>query len=229
VFSLTEQKVKDTLAAAGSSTLINTELKDFRRMEGIILPGEYTIYEGSTLEEKVSTWVSESKERYNKLLSHNTSLNKLTAYEKLTLASIVEAECLNNTHQKEVATVFLNRLEAGAKLQSCVTAEYALGYQRPYLTTTDVSKESSYNTYYVKSLPIGPICAVSNDSLEASMQKKMDSKIYYFYYDYILKDIFFFDDYTKFKKEGSVSRKLFEDKSPLDKRAKINKQELYNK
>jgi UPF0755 protein len=229
VFSLSEEKVKDILTKASSNTLINTELKDFRRMEGMILPGEYTIYEDNTLEEKVSAWVLESEERYKSLLSNTTTPNELKAYEQLILASIVQAECLNNNHQEEVATVFLNRLEAKGKLRSCVTVEYANGYQRHYLTTQDVSIKSAYNTYYTDGLPIGPICAVSNDSLQAAVQKKMDSKAYYFYYDYILNDIFFFDDYTKFKKQGAVSRKLFEDKSPVGKRAKINKQELYRK
>jgi cell division protein YceG involved in septum cleavage len=224
VFSLSEQKVKEALAAANSNILINTKLTDFRRMEGMILPGEYEITEGSTLEGQVSYWISESEKRYNKLLSTNNSLNNLKPAEQLSLAAMVEAECLISPHQEEVATVFLNRLKDGSKLQSCVTAEYALGYQRPYLTSEDVAKVSDYNTYYVSGLPIGPICAVSDASLQAAMHKKMDSNIYYFYYDYILNDIFFYSDYTKFRKEGAISRKNFEEKASIDKREKINKQ-----
>ncbi|MBC8061247.1 MAG: endolytic transglycosylase MltG [Clostridiaceae bacterium] len=228
VFSLPEQEVKEMLAAASSSTLIKVGLIDFRRMEGLILPGEYEIEEGDTLKEKVSNWVVASEIRYNKLLSSNTSANNLTPAEQLSLASVINAECLAGTHQKEVATVFLNRLLKGSKLQSCVTAEYALGYQRPYLTGNDITKVSNYNTYYISGLPIGPICAISDASLQAAMSKKMDSDIFYFYYDYIQNDMFFFADYTKFQKEGSVSRQRFEDNSAVDKRAKINKQALYH-
>jgi cell division protein YceG involved in septum cleavage len=228
VFSMSEPDVKNKLAAASSSTLINAGLTNFRRMEGIILPGEYEIVDGSTLEERVSDWVAASEKRYNKLLTSNINLNNLKPAEQLSLASMVEAECLSSTHQEEVATVFLNRLEDGSKLQSCVTAEYALGYQRPYLTGDDVTKASEYNTYYVSGLPVGPICAISDASLKASMSKKMNSDIYFFYYDYILNDMFFFDDYSRFKKEGSVSRQCFVAKSPVDKRAKINKQDLYH-
>lgn len=228
VFSLSEQDCKDKLSAASSNMLINPGLKDFRGMEGMILPGEYKIVEGTTLEKNVSAWVAASEKRYNKLLSSNTSQNSLTPAQQLTLASIVEAECLAGTHQEEVATVFLNRLGAGSKLRSCVTAEYALGYQRPYLTSEDVKKASDYNTYYVSGLPVGPICAISDASMQAAMSKKMDSNIYYFYYDYILNDIFFFDNYAKFQKDGAVSRKRFENNSTVDKRAKINKQDLYH-
>lgn len=228
VFSLSEQEVKDTLAAKSFSTLINTRLTDFRRMEGMILPGEYEIYEGSTLEGQVFTWVAASEKRYNKLLSSNTSPNNLIMDKQLSLASVVEAECLAGAHEEEVATVFLNRLEDGSKLQSCVTAEYALGYQRPFLTGDDITKTSDYNTYYVSGLPVGPICAISDASLKAAMSNKMESDIYYFYYDYILNDMFFFTDYAKFQKEGDLSRKRFEENSAVDKRAKINKQELYH-
>jgi cell division protein YceG involved in septum cleavage len=228
VFSLSEEKVKETLSSAISSTLINAKLTDFRRMEGMIPPGKYEITEGSSLEEKVSAWVSESEKRYSKLLLSNTSPNKLTPVQQLSLAAMVEAECLSSAHHEEVATVFLNRLEDGSKLQSCVTAEYANGYQRPYLTTGDIAKESDYNTYYVSGLPIGPICAISDISLQAAISKKMDKRIYYFYYDYIQNDMFFYTDYKKFRKDGAVSRQLFEDKSSIDKREKINKQALYS-
>lgn len=228
VFSLSEQEVRDKLASASSSTLINARLTDFRRMEGMILLGEYEIVEGSTLEEKVSTWVAASEKRYNKFLSSNTSPNNLTPAEQISLASVVESECLAGTYQEEVATVFLNRLVDRSKLQSCATAEYALGYQRPYLTGEDITKASDYNTYYVSGLPVGPICAISDASLQAAMSKKMDSDIYYFYYDYILNEMFFFSDYTKFQKEGDLSRQHFVDNSPVDKRAKINKQALYH-
>jgi len=141
---------------------------------------------------------------------------------------MVEAECLAGTHQEEVATVFLNRLDDGSKLQSCVTAEYALGYQRPYLTSEDISKISDYNTYQVQGLPVGPICSISDASLKAAVSKKLDKHIYFFYYDYVLNDMFFYEDYKKFINEGNLSRKRFEANSTVDKRAKINKQALYH-
>lgn len=197
-------------------------------MEGMILLGEYEIMEGSALEAEVTKWVIASEKRYKKLLSSNTYLNNLTAVEQLALASMVEAECLTGSYQKEVAAVFLNRLADGSKLQSCVTAEYALGYQRPYLTGSDISKASDYNTYHISGLPVEPICTISDASLQSAMSKKIDSGIYYFYYDYILNDMFFFADYTKFLQAGSVSRQRFEDHSAVDKRAKINKQALYS-
>lgn len=229
VFSISTEDVKKTLATANSNTLINPSLKDFRRMEGMIPPGEYEITQDITLDKEVATWVEASEKRFNKILSSNTSSNNLSPMKQLSLAAMVEAECLSGTHQNEVATVFLNRLASNTKLQSCVTAEYALGYQRPYLTNEDTKKVSDYNTYNVSGLPVGPICTISDSSLQAAMIKKMDSKINFFYYDYVANDMFFFDDYKKFQKDGAASQKRFDENSKVGKNEKINKQTLYKK
>jgi len=228
VFKLSNEEVKDKLSEAISSKLINQSLTDFRRMEGMIIPGEYDITKDSTLEELICHWVSQSEKRYNEIFATSTNHNNLEPNRQLALASMVEAECLASAHHEKVATVFLNRLEDGSKLQSCVTAEYALGYQRPYLTSDDISKTSDYNTYQVQGLPVGPICAISDVSLKASIRKKLDTGIYFFYYDYVLNDMFFYEDYKKFMNEGTQSRKRFEANSTVDKRAKINKQALYH-
>ena len=211
VYSLPEQEVKDTLAAAPSSALIGIGLTGFRKMEGMIPPGQYEIIEGSTLEETVAGWVQASEQRYSRLLATAASPNGLSESERLSLASMVEAECLAGEHQEETATVFLNRLKDGSKLQSCVTAEYALGYQRPYLTSEDIAVKSEYNTYYVPGLPAGPICAVSDASLKAAMGTGNGTDIYFFYYDYVLDDMFFFEDYAQFQKDGKVSGQRFDE------------------
>lgn len=229
VFSLSQNDVKNTLAASQKNKLIGSRLTDFRRMEGMILPGEYKITKGKTLKQEVSEWIASSIKRYNKLLSFNHNLNSLKPTQQLALASVVEAECLSTNHQEETATVFLNRLASKSKLQSCVTAEYVLGYQRPFLTLNDIKKRSLYNTYYVTGLPAGPICTVSDASLQSAMSKKMKSSIYFFYYDYIKNDMFFFSDYTKFQKEAAISMRNFTRKSKVNKYAKINKQKLYGR
>lgn len=227
VFSMSEQQVKDTLAASGSSTLIGSKATGFRRMEGIIPPGKYEIAEGSTLDENVAIWIAAAEKRYSTLLPSSTKPNDLDPAEQLALASMVEAECLGGAHNEEVATVFLNRLKDGSKLQSCVTAEYALGYQRPFLTTGDISVESDYNTYYVKGLPAGPICSVSDASLKAAMGQGNGSNIYYFYYNYVLNDMFFFSDYSEFQQGCKASSQRFEESSKVGRHDKINKQVLY--
>jgi UPF0755 protein len=153
--------------------------------------------------------------------------NTLSPYEQLSLAAVIEWECLANAYQDEVATVFLNRLEDGSKLQSCVTAEYALSYQRPYLTGDDVSIDSPYNTYVTYGVPVGPICVVDDESLRAAIRPPQNGDIYFFFYDYALDDMFFFSDYGEFKDACAPSRERFEAAFDMDPREKINKQEQF--
>jgi UPF0755 protein len=226
VFSLSEQVVKDKLAATGTSKLITTKVHDFRRMEGIILPGEYMIMAGCNLEKTLADWVAAADIRFNEMVAANINLNRLTAAEQVVLGSMIEAECLAGTHREEVATVFLNRLADGSKLQCCLATEYSLGYQRPYLTYDDIAIESEYNTYYISGLPVGPICTVSDTSLRAAISNKMNSDIFFFYYDYVLKDMFFFSDYTKFSEACTASQESFEENFSVGKHDKINKREF---
>lgn len=227
VFSLSDAKVKAKLAAAPPAPLINPKLTDFRRMEGMVPPGEYAIEEDTTLDDLVARWVDASQERYDLFAASNEQGNKLSASERLALASMVEAECLTATHREETTALFLKRLKDGWKLQSCVTAEYILGYQRPFLLLSDIAVESDYNTYYTKGLPVGPICSVDDETLKAAIEQSASGDAYYFYYDYVAKDMYFFSDYGKFLAASKKTKARFEAESPVGLREKINKQELY--
>ncbi len=226
-FGLSTAEVKAALAGADSELLMSPGLTGFRRMEGMVPPGQYEIRKGTTLNELVAEWVRVSENRYRSLEASSASGNGLTAPQRLALASMVEAECLAGTHRQETATVFLNRLARGSKLQSCVTAEYALGYQRPFLTLRDVSVASDYNTYHTKGLPVGPICSVSDESLQAAITGKPDGRAFYFYYDYLANDMHFFSDYKTFRSAATKAKLRFEAESPVGVHDRIDKQTLY--
>jgi UPF0755 protein len=73
-----------------------------------------------------------------------------------------------------IASVFLNRVSAGLKLEADPTVQYALGFDDATgswwtnpLFTGHLSVNSPYNTYLVGGLPPGPIAAPSLDALQA--------------------------------------------------------------
>ncbi|HET6350524.1 MAG TPA: endolytic transglycosylase MltG [Coriobacteriia bacterium] len=227
-FELTDEAVKSQLAAA-SSDLISKDAKGFRRMEGMISPGTYEVREDSALDELVATWVTASEGRYARVAESVAKPNDLSLSERLTLASMVDAECLGGDGRDKVAAAFLNRLSDHQRLQSCVTAEYAVGFQRPYLLNKDVEVKSAYNTYTTDGLPAGPICAVSDESLAVASAMSQDADVYYFFYDYMAGELHFFSDYTKFRKAAVASRARFDAESTVDAHDKVNKQDLYGK
>lgn len=225
VFSLSETKVKSILEGCKGSKLINEDLSDFRRMEGIMLPGKYEIIEDKTLLEYVNIWITQAEERYDTLAIGD--MNDLVPHEQLSLAAIIEWECLPNAYYDEVAAAFLNRLDDGAKLRSCATTEYALGYTRPYLTSDDIKIRSPYNTYYTRDLPIGPICAVEDECLRSAIGKKTNSSLYYFFNDYARREILSFSSYNDFKAAAVISRELYDETYDIDPYAKVDKKDVF--
>ncbi|MDD2371534.1 MAG: endolytic transglycosylase MltG [Firmicutes bacterium] len=229
VFNLNNEEILTQLALPSKSKLIPEKISDWKKIEGLIPPGIYEIPEGRTLSEEIEIWLDFSEKRIETLSSELKNLNSLATREQLALASVISAECLNGDNQDKTAEVFLNRLSNGDKLQSCVTVEYALGYQRPYLLFSDLEINSPYNTYMNFGLPPGPICAISTESLRAAMTKQPSSKLNYFFYDYVLNEMFFFSDYQLFQEEGALAGERFKTEQNLDRHEKINKQELYHK
>ncbi len=106
--------------------------------------------------------------------TRNTRLDTLVI-----LASIVEREAYLDEERAVIASVFLNRLHVGMKLESCATVEYALPKHKESLTYGDLRVNSPYNTYLNVGLPPGPICSPGKASLEAVAHPK-DTKYYFF-------------------------------------------------
>jgi len=106
-----------------------------------------------------------------------------TAQQALTLASIVEKETGIAAERARVAGVFVNRLEAGMKLQSDPTVIFALtdgvGELGRALTRNDWKFESPYNTYQVIGLPPAPIANPGKASLQAVVKPEKHEFLYF--------------------------------------------------
>jgi UPF0755 protein len=95
------------------------------------------------------------------------------------LASLVEAEAEQDTERPLVASVFLNRLKRGMRLQSCATVEYVLPQRKAVLSQSDTRFESPYNTYLHAGLPPGPICNPGRSSLQAALHPARTSYLFF--------------------------------------------------
>lgn len=111
----------------------------------------------------------------------------LTLHQVLTLASIVEREAAVDDERPLIARVYLNRLARGMKLQADPTVQYAMGFQPDtgrwwkvpmYLEEYD-AVESPYNTYKVKGLPPGPICAPGLASIRAVLDPAQHDYLFF--------------------------------------------------
>jgi UPF0755 protein len=103
----------------------------------------------------------------------------LTAYELVTLASLLEAEAKLDEDFGRVSRVVYNRLAAGMPLQLDSTISYALGENREFVSLEDTRIDSPYNTYQIEGLPPGPINSPGERALELAKNPPPGDWLYF--------------------------------------------------
>ena len=154
--------------------------------EGSLFPSTYIVAPGTkywtifqTMEEKMTVILAALWAK------RKSNLPLKTPHEAVVLASIVERETSLPEERPLVASVYINRLRKGMKLQADPTAIYgmSLGYGSigRTLTGKDIRKHNSaYNTYIVKGLPPTAIANPGRAALEAVLTHPADTDALFF-------------------------------------------------
>jgi UPF0755 protein len=154
--------------------------------EGFFFPDSYTLSRNTSVGELKSKLLRNFALRLTSELTFAFEQQGLTVYEAVTLASIVEREAVRDEEKPLIASVYLNRLNAGMKLDADPTIQYALGYDfasgtwwKNPLELTDLQFDSPFNTYMYAGLPPAPISNPGLDSLQA-VAFPAETPYYYF-------------------------------------------------
>ena len=93
--------------------------------------------------------------------------------EALILASLIEKETGVPTERRQVASVFVNRLERGMRLQTDPAVIYGVtngeGILDRGLRRSELDRPTPYNTYVIPALPPTPIANPGRASIEAAL------------------------------------------------------------
>ncbi len=141
--------------------------------EGSLMPDTYPFQRGTTRQEVLQRMQKAQREFLAAVWGRRIDgLPISTPEEMVILASIVEKETGRADERPRVASVFINRLNQGMKLQSDPTIIYGIfgGEGKPKdrpIYRSDIDKETPYNTYTIPALPPGPIANPGRAALEA--------------------------------------------------------------
>jgi UPF0755 protein len=152
--------------------------------EGALLPETYHFSRGDGRADLIARMARDMDKVLAELwLTRAEGLPLDSPEQAVILASIVEKETALPAERPLVASVYLNRLGKGLRLQSDPTVAYGLSggavpLDRP-LTHEDLRAPGPYNTYLNPGLPPGPIANPGRASLEAVLHPAETDYLYF--------------------------------------------------
>ncbi|GIK66244.1 MAG: aminodeoxychorismate lyase [Chloroflexota bacterium] len=180
------------LAVVGPSAILPN---DFRArygipsnasLEGFLYPATYELTAADTAVSFRDQMLTAFDTYVTQDLRDAAALQGKTMFEIVTLASIIEREAVLASERPTIASVYLNRLSIGQKLDADPTVQYQLANNRrdgvwwPLITADDyVSAVGPYNTYLNVGLPPGPIVNPSLSSIRAAIYPATTTYFYF--------------------------------------------------
>jgi UPF0755 protein len=151
--------------------------------EGTLLPETYLFTRGETRAHMLARMRSaQEKFLLAQWSGRKDGLPIKTMREAVILASLVEKETSLAEERRHIASVFLNRLKVGMKLQTDPTIIYGLTKGYPLgrgIRQSELEAATPYNTYVIAGLPPGPICNPGKDSIAAVLNPQTSDDLYF--------------------------------------------------
>ena len=152
--------------------------------EGSLAPGSYEIDRGR----ERGALIAEMTERQSAILAkawagRSEGLPYDTPEEALIMASIIEKETGIAEERGKVASVFINRLQQGMRLQTDPTVIYGVtkgeGVLGRGLRQSELRRETPYNTYVINGLPPTPIANPGAEAIRAAVNPEQTDYLFF--------------------------------------------------
>ncbi len=152
--------------------------------EGSLAPDSYEVDRGADRQ----ALLGEMSDRQARILAELWEMRAPdlpydTPEKAMVMASIVEKETGVAEERRRVASVFVNRLRQGMKLQTDPTVIYGItkgeGVLGRGLRQSELRRETPYNTYVIDGLPPGPIANPGRAAIEAALNPDQIDFLYF--------------------------------------------------
>ncbi|MEB8337223.1 endolytic transglycosylase MltG [Streptomyces endophyticus] len=148
--------------------------------EGYLFPATYPLSDESTPQSVLSYMVGTANKRFGGSgTTAGAERKTVNPYQRVIIASIVQAEADNKEDMGRVARVIYNRLDHGMPLQMDSTINYALGRSTLDTTHDDTKINNPYNTYARKGLPPTPIGNPGEQAMRAATSPTSGDWLYF--------------------------------------------------
>ena len=174
--------------------LLKNNFKNYKNIEYLdILADTYFLHSYEDFDKfylKLKKIRDNTKQKYK-----NHELLKIFSFDQLIIiGSLLEKEGIDDFDKKVIFSVIQNRLQRKMKLQIDATTIFAITDGKydldRELNLKDLKIKHSYNTYYIKSLPPGPISYVGKKTMELIFENYKSKYLYYFYNNVVKKHIY---------------------------------------
>lgn len=146
----------------------------------MIIPNTYFITWNGSFKKIFTRFKNEHDKFWNKTRLQKAAALQLTPEQVYTIASIVEEETNKKEDKSLIASVYINRIKKGMRLEADPTVKYALrdfGLKR--IRHGHLDYQSPYNTYRNPGLPPGPICTPSMETIDEVLNTKPTDYIFF--------------------------------------------------
>ncbi len=152
--------------------------------EGTLAPDSYEVRQGQDRNTILAAMLASQEQRLAEAWeARDPGLPIETPEEMLILASIIEKETGVPEERRQVASVFINRLNQGMRLQTDPTVIYGItkgeGILGRGLRRSELRAETPYNTYVIPALPPTPIANPGLASLMAAAQPVEEEYVFF--------------------------------------------------
>lgn len=152
--------------------------------EGTLAPQSYEVDKGADRLALLDEMTARQTAILNELWAARADgLPYKTPQDAMIMASIVEKETGVADERAKVASVFLNRLAQGMKLQTDPTVIYGVtkgqGILGRGLRQSELRKETPWNTYVISGMPATPICNPGRAAIEAALQPENTDLLFF--------------------------------------------------
>ncbi len=152
--------------------------------EGMLAPNSYQVQAGDSVAELLEDMqAAQERTLAQAWAGRADGLPLSNPQEALILASIIEKEASTSDERFDVASVFVNRLNQGMRLQTDPTVIYGVtegqGVLGRGLRQSELRAETPWNTYVIQGLPATPIANPGRGSIEAALNPSETDFIFF--------------------------------------------------